>query len=184
MSDEPLHYALDLPTFQTLLMLRKVYLWLQWMTNHFPSSKYFLVAVPSLDLLSFHHQCPLPSFRHLLLVWCWHLFCHPLDKSLLRSLEASQCPPSFSTFLGQTALHAGELVLPYSLFSSSPPSGDLHQHTVAFPFFHHIVWVWGWDQQLAKPSSEHAQLKCWCFHTHTTRDALSGPPMSSWQQST
>lgn len=56
MSNEPLHYALDLPVFQTLLMLRKAFLWLQGMTNHFPFSKYFLLVVPSLDLLSFHHQ--------------------------------------------------------------------------------------------------------------------------------
>lgn len=177
MSNEPLHYALDLPTFQTLLMLRKVYLWLQWMTNHFPLSKYFLVAVPSLDLLPFHHQRPLPSSRHLLLVWQWHLFCHPLDKSLHRSLKASHCPPSFSTFLGKPALHGGELVLSLLLvfLLSFLPSGDLHQLAVDFPFFHPIV---GLRSAVAKPPFEHAH------HTHTTRDALPGSPKRSWQQAT
>jgi len=183
MSNEPLHYALDLPTFQTLLTLRELYLWLQRMTNHSPFSKYFLAIVPSLDLLSSHHQHSLRSFRHLLLVCHWHLFRPLLDKTLPSSLEASPnahpLSPSFQGSHSTAWRRAGAFLLIIFTPSSVRYPSLPHQHASDFPFFHQLAWAWGWDQQLAEAWPEHPQQKPQCSHPHTTGDALPGPSRSS-----
>lgn len=120
MSSEPLHEAPDLPVFQALLMPRKVCLWLQGMTDHCPFAKYFLVVVPSLDLLNSSTNtlsllpgicCRCDSDTSAAIPW----------QSL--QISGSISVPTFFLcyFLAHTALPGAELVFPCSLFPCSPP---------------------------------------------------------------